>query len=146
MGCIGKSHDDPIGVPVDVIHYRPLHRTAVPALLDANSNRTMEKQQGWAVATSDNALLYGHRLDPDGHIAVQYGAMVQTLVGGLQVGTDYSEIHPPPEIHVPFMHPSIDELYAAALWEELSKSTDRARRLGRAIDWLDIAWRNTVSN
>lgn len=71
--------------------------------------------------------------------------MVQTLVGGLQVGTEHSQIRPPPELHVPFMHPPIDELYAGSLWEELSRDTDLGRRLGRAIDWLDIAWRNTAS-
>jgi hypothetical protein len=71
--------------------------------------------------------------------------MVQALVGGLQVGTDYSQIRPPSELHVPFMHPPIDELYTASLLEGLSQGTDAARRFGGAIDWLDIAWRNTAS-
>ena len=145
VGCVAKLRTKPVGTPIDPARYRPLHRAVVAAFLDGNPDGPSETRQGWAVATSDNALMYRHKLGPDGYIAVRYGAMVQALVGGLQVGTDHSQIRPPSELHVPFMHSPIDELYAAALMEELSKGTDDARRLGGAIDWLDIAWRNTVS-
>lgn len=145
VGCIAKLRTDPVGTPTDPALHRPLHRTIVAALLDGNPDGPSEKREGWAVATSDNALMYGHKLGPDGYIAVRYGAMVQALVRGLQVGTDYSQIRPPSELHVPFMHPPIDDVYAASLLEELSKGIDEARRLGGAIDWLDIAWRNTAS-
>jgi hypothetical protein len=84
-----------------------LHRAVVAALLDGNSDGPKQKREGWAVATSDNALMHGHRLGPDGYIAGRYGATVQALVGGLQVGTDYSQIRPPSELHIPFMHPPI---------------------------------------
>ncbi len=145
VGCLAKPHKDPVGTPIDPTLHRPLHRAVVAALLDGNPDGPSQKREGWAVVTSDKALMYGHRLGPDGYIAVRYGAMVQALVGGLQVGTDYSQIRPPSELHVPFMHPPIDEVYSASLLEELCKETDAARRLGGAIDWLDIAWRNTAS-
>jgi hypothetical protein len=145
VGCIAKLRTEPVGTPVDPALYRPLHRAVAAALLDGNPDGPSETREGWAVATSDNALMYGHRIGPDGYIAVRYGAMVQALVGGLQVGTEHSQIRPPSELHIPFMHPPLDDVYAAGLLEELSKGTDDARRLGGAIDWLDIAWRNTVS-
>lgn len=72
----------------------------------------------------------------------RHGASASWWVAG---GTEHGQICPPSELHIPFMNPPIDEVYAAALLEELSKRIDDARRLGGAIDWLDIVWRNTVS-
>lgn len=60
MGCVARLARDPVGAPIDALGYRrALHRSVVAALLDGNPDRAMEAQ-GWTVATSDNALMYGH--------------------------------------------------------------------------------------
>jgi hypothetical protein len=67
---------------------------------------------------------------PDGYIAVRHGDMARAQVGGLQVGTEHSQIRPPSELHIPFMHPSIKRGVCGGTVGELSKGTDDARRLG----------------
>lgn len=43
------------------------------------------------------------------------------------------------------MHPSVDDVYLDALLSVLGNQDDQSRRIGRAIDWLDLSWRNTSS-
>jgi hypothetical protein len=112
--------------------------------LDPNPSLS-EKEKGHQVATSDNALVFAHRVDESGSVWVNYGAMVGATVGGLQVGSADVTISPPPEVLVPFMHPSADDVYLDALLRVLPSQSDESRRMGRAIDWLDLAWRNTSS-
>jgi hypothetical protein len=126
------------------ISMRVLHRAVVAAVLDPNPSLS-ERDKGNQVATSDNVLLYGHRVDGSGSVWVDYGVMVRAIVGGLTIGSEDLHISAPPEILVPFLHPSFDELYLVALVKILSGADESARRMGRAIDWLDIAWRNTSS-
>jgi hypothetical protein len=38
----------------------------------------------------------------------------------------------------------LDAEYAHAVWESIRRGTDAARRLGRAIDWLRLAWINVT--
>jgi hypothetical protein len=76
---------------------------------------------------------------------IMHGVMVRAIVGGLQIGSDDVTIAPPPEVNVPFLHPGIDDVYLDALLQVLRDSTDDSRRISRAIEWLDLAWRNTTS-
>jgi len=147
FGCIVRRTGQAIGDSLDPGEMRPLRRAVVGALLDGNpSNIGLEKDSdGWSVTTSDNALIYLHRLDGSGHVAVSYGRMVETLTTGLKIGEEYSRVHPPSELHTPFLSPGLDKEYVSALYDVVSPATPQARRLGRAIDWLDLAWRNTVS-
>jgi hypothetical protein len=43
------------------------------------------------------------------------------------------------------MDASADADYVSVLFETLAANDVRARRLAAAIDWLDLAWRNTTS-
>jgi hypothetical protein len=43
------------------------------------------------------------------------------------------------------MDASADADYVSVLFETLAANDARARRLAAAIDWLDLAWRNTTS-
>jgi hypothetical protein len=97
------------------------------------------------VPTSDNALLYVHQLDGSGRVAIQYGRMVELTVMGLTIGEENSRIHAPSELHAPFLGPDPDSIYLDAVCQALTAGTPESRRLGRAIDWLDLAWRNTTS-
>lgn len=144
VGCLVKPVDARIGSSVDVPAVRELQRGVCAALLDPNPSLA-EKDKGHQAATSDNALMYIHRVDASGSVWVNYGVMVRAVVGGLQIGSEDVTIAPPPEVHVPFMHRGIDDVYLDALLHVLEMSTDESRRIARAIEWLDLAWRNTTS-
>jgi len=147
FGCVVRRRDGKIGEHFAREEMRPLRRAVVAALLDRIPPEIGKKAdtQGWHVPTSDNALVYLHQLDGSGRVAVQYGRMVELTVAGLTIGEEYSRIHAPSELHAPFLGPDPDEVYLNALHAELTAGTPEARRLARAIDWLDLAWRNTTS-
>ncbi len=147
FGCVVRRRDGKIGDRFEREEMRPLRRAVVAALLDRNPPEIGKKEdsQGWHVSTSDNALIYLHQLDGSGRVAVQYGRMVELTVSGLTIGEEHSQIHAPSELHAPFLGPDPDDVYLDALYTVLTARTAEARRLGRAIDWLDLAWRNTTS-
>ena len=145
-GVVVRPLDGLVGDAVDREVMTPLRRVVVAALLDGNPQVTeAARQPGHSVATSDNAALYGHGLSPEGWVAVQYGLMVETTAAGMRVGDEHSEIHAPAELHLPLTGGFVDTDYVAALWPVITTGTDDARRVGRAIDWLDLSWRNTTS-
>lgn len=144
VGCVVRPPHGSVGDPVEIDDLRAIHRAVSAALLDANPSLS-DKDAGHQVATSDNALVFGHRVDGSGAVWVDYGVMVRAIVGGLSIGSHDVTIAAPPEILIPFLHPSIDEVYLNALVQMLASSNEQSRRLGRAIDWLDLAWRNTSS-
>jgi hypothetical protein len=78
-------------------------------------------------------------------VAIDSGAMVRRVVMGLQLGTEHSKVAPPAELRFPLLAPGLDSEYAAALHAVVVRPTDASRRLGSAIDWLDLAWRNSTS-
>lgn len=147
FGTVVRRRDGKFGDRFEREEVRPLRRAVVAALLDRVPPGIGKKEetQGWHVATSDNALVYLHQLDGSGRVAVQYGRMVELTVMGLTIGAEHGEIHAPSELHAPFLGGDPDSVYVDALYTELTAGTQAARRLGRAIDWLDLAWRNTTS-
>jgi hypothetical protein len=72
--------------------------------------------------------------------------MVTNLSGGHNVlHEDSVSIRPPAELPEPFLYGFVDGAYSDAVFAVLAAGDDLSRRLGRAIDWLDLAWRNTPS-
>jgi hypothetical protein len=131
-----------------------LRRAIVVGLLEGNptppalaeDDEAVHPNGGWKSATSDNAALWGHPIDASGYTAVEYGAMVTTLSGGHNVlHEDSVTIRPPAELATPFMYGYFDGFYSDAVFAVLASGEDSSRRLGRAIDWLDLAWRNSPS-
>ena len=146
FGCVVRRSDGKVGDRFDRNEMRPIRRAIVVALLDRVPEIGQKQNtQGWHVPTSDNALVYLHQLDGSGYVAVDYGRMVELTVSGLRIGEEHSRIHSPSELHAPFLGPDPDDVYLDALYTELTAGTAEARRLGRAADWLDLAWRNTTS-
>ena len=147
VGTVVRRREGRIGDHFGRSEMKPLRRAVVAALLDPipTALGRQEDTQGGGIPTSDNALIYLHQLDGSGHVAVQYGRMVTTMVGGLTIGEEHSQIHPPSELHTTLFGPDPDRDYVQALYTELTSGTAESRRLGRAIDWLDLAWRNTNS-
>jgi hypothetical protein len=145
----GRIGDD---IPVDQL--TTLRRAIVVGLLDGNptppalaaDEATVDPNGGWKSATSDNAALWVHPIDERGYTAVQYGTMVTTVSGGHNVlREDSISITRPAELPTPFMYGSFDGAYCDAVFAVLAAGDDQSRRVGRAIDWLDLAWRNTPS-
>jgi hypothetical protein len=131
-----------------------MHRALVVMALDGNPStfRPEEERTGneaMSALTSDNALVYGHRIDADGYVAAEYGAMIRTLSGGYNVLADRGKppmrIRPPADLWTPLMRPHLDGELADAVHRVITANTDEGRRVHRAIGWLDLAWRNAAS-
>lgn len=153
-GAFAAPPDGRIGDDVPVDQMTILRRAIVVGLLEGNptppalaeNQEAVDPNGAWKSATSDNAALWGHPIDDSGYTAVEYGAMVTTLSGGHNVlHEDSVSITPPAELPTPFMYRFFDGFYSDAVFAVLAAGDDRSRRLGRAIDWLDLAWRNSPS-
>jgi hypothetical protein len=154
QGAFAAPPGGRIGDDAPIAQMTDLRRAAVVGLLEGNptppalakSDDDIDPNGGWKSATSDNAALWGHGIDESGYTAVEYGAMVTTLSGGHNVlREDSVSIRPPAELPNPFMYGFFDGPYADAAYAVISAGDDRGRRVGRAIDWLDLAWRNSPS-
>jgi hypothetical protein len=90
--------EQPVGEELDDDAHSRLYQTVVTALLDVNASQAGgdydEHNSGHRICTTENALLFGHGVDPDGYTAYSYGSMVQTLVGGPRVGELVDVIDP----------------------------------------------------
>jgi hypothetical protein len=143
LGCFAVKRGDRLGTRYDPDELGDLRRAVTTALLDVNpSNSKGPASVAW---TSDNSLLYGHNMHPGSSLSVEYGAMARTLVSGYRVGVDVRSVPRPVELHFPLMAPDFDSEYATAVYQVLRRGNDLSARLGRAVDWLDLAWRNTTS-
>jgi hypothetical protein len=107
---------------------------------------------GWHTYTSDSLFLVWHRIDPGGWISARYGSVVPTLEGGLTINNDNdsvglpgSEIAPPAEQHFPMRAAQPDQELVDATNARLNSPDARAPRVAAALDWLDLAWRNSTS-
>jgi hypothetical protein len=142
LGVVVRRARGKVGNRVRPSSLPSLRRAVLAALLDANPK---DPDAGHGVASADNAVLYGHPIAPDGSIAATYGELVTTWVGGLRLGTDHSAIHPPIELPTPLLGRDLDERYADAVLRVIKGDSEDARRISAALDWLDLAWRNSTS-
>jgi len=107
-----------------------------PALDDAENNF------GWGAITSDHALAFIHPIPQDSGIAVEFGFIIRKTVAGLIEGTR-GGVPKPIEIVDSLAPPDPDPTISTSVFEALVQDSERARRLGLAIGWLEVAWRNT---
>jgi hypothetical protein len=127
-----------VGQPFTMRNVSALRRSLMVALVSANPSDVAHDETlnaGHAISTSDNATMIGHRIDANGYVAASYGYLTQSVVGGLRIGDDNSEIAPPIEVSFPILNRPPDTLYADALYDVLTRDTDEVRRLTTAIDW-----------
>lgn len=153
-GALAAPPNGRVGDDVPIDQMRTLRRAIVVGLLEGNPTppalaedaEAVDLNGGWKSATSDNAAIWGHPIDESGYTAVEYGAMVTTLSGGHNVlREDSISIRRPAELPTPFLYRFFDGVYADAVFAVLYADDDLSRRVGRAIDWLDLAWRNSPS-
>jgi hypothetical protein len=60
-------------------------------------------------------------------------------------GLPRATIPPPADLRIPLRRTKLDSEFARATWESIRRGDDSARRLGRAIDWLHLAWLNPTA-
>ena len=125
--------------------FRRAHRTIAFALLEGNPRApagTYTDNSGHVAWTSENAMLRGHRISPDGvFVSVHAGVRRNHTVSG-QLGSLTGTVPLGPGVEVPLMAAAPDQYVTALTWQALSTGTQRSRRIGQAIDWLVAAWEN----
>jgi hypothetical protein len=143
-GCFARPESGKLGQEIDRSTLLALRLSVLPALLVMNPMPNT-LNPGLTLSTSDNATLYGHPFNEEGRIVFEYGSIIRTQIAGVRVGESPSHVYHPAELHLPLMPIHPDTELAEGLHACLTRPTDEARRLGTAIEWLDIAWRNTTS-
>lgn len=128
---------------------RAIQRALHFAVLDSNPDwQPGDGNEGLWMSTSDNSEVFAWPINlEDGRITITRGAMVRIHIYGYQISDDLV-ISAPEELWLPRPWP-IDQETLAAIYEVLTAQNlgDRefASRIGLAIDWLALAWRNSPS-
>jgi hypothetical protein len=150
----GRVGDD----PTDPERLRDLRRACVVMVLEVNespllSERERDPNIGHYALTSDNATVVAHGIShKGGYTGTVTGSRVRSMSLGVRVVDDPNDptalrqtIPPPGDVRIPtFRPPALDDEYADATWESMRRGDNAARRLGRAIDWLNLASLNAT--
>jgi hypothetical protein len=152
VGAFARPVDGRVGDERDLDPIIDLRRALVVGALDRNASPYLPEEErspnaGHETYTSDNAVVVAHPVTRDGWTHTITGGRVRTRELGIHVlpdeaGVSKVPIRPPGDLQIPLFAPRLDLFYANAAWESVGRGTDDARRLARAIDWLDAAWRN----
>lgn len=130
-------------VVVGVLADNPFRFTDFAVDDDGTAMDDAPGNEAWVTHTADQAQTWGHPLHSDGYVAFSHGGMATVTVGGYNVLDDDSPTVPPPrDLHQGILRRPLDDEYATAVYDYLGTEDDAARRLGRAIDWLELAWQN----
>lgn len=159
VGAFGRPRRGHVGDdPQDRQHLHDLQRAVVVAVLDMNESPLLTEDErdpnfGHYAMTSDNATVVAHGINHEGGYT---GALTGSRVRRMDLGISVLEapdnpdlprttIPPPADLRIPLRRTKLDVQYADATWESVRRGDDAARRLGRAIDWLHLAWLNTTA-
>jgi hypothetical protein len=147
LGVVAYPHGAQVGAPFELSTMRTLGHALLAGAVASNppmavSEEEQDPNAGWAVATAENALLYGHPLVEDDSYAVEAGVLVRaTWVRHAPGDQPLPKVEPPVELSRPLFC-SFDEELAHAAHATLSTQDAAARRLRRALDWYRIALSN----
>lgn len=149
MGAFVTSGDGRVGDDFPIDGMGPLRRALIFGALSSNQSSLVpeDEQTGneaFGMLTSDHAQLWAHPFDEAGYTADGRGGMVHILAGGYNALAEDS-------IRFPYPAALYDPIFSRGpRWDvsrrtltALLRSDETSRRLRRAIDWLDLAWRNT---
>lgn len=147
----GKVGDDP-GSTTPLVNLR---RALLVAILDRNQSPLTPQDEhdpnaGHSAMSSENALVVANGISYEGgYTGTRSGGRIPTLNLGVSVLADSGlppspKIPAPSDLLLPMMPRRLDHEYAHATWESLTRDADAARRLGRAIEWLRLAWINVT--
>jgi hypothetical protein len=121
-------------------------RTIGFGLLEANpraEDGAYSQNAGHSEWTTENATIVGHRVDGSGLFVWEHRGVrsVRSIYGRLGTATEVVPL--PPGVAIPLMTPPPDRHVVEATWAALGNDTQRARRIGRGVDWLMAAMRNS---
>jgi hypothetical protein len=147
LGVVAVPESGRVGSPFDRALMPRLGHALLAGVVAGNPTMAIaeddeEPNAGWAVCTSENALLYGHPLIESDSYAVETGVLARVNAIRHAPGDEpLPKIEPPVELPKPlFAH--FDEEIANATYALLSTGESAARRLHRALDWYRIALSN----
>ena len=102
VGAVVRFNRQKVGAPIDRSLMERLEQTATMGLLDATPEPDRDRRgfTGVGSATAENAILFGHRIDPNGWVAVEYGHITRVLSGGMRIGVSDFKIRRPAELFV----------------------------------------------
>jgi hypothetical protein len=149
FGAVIVGRDGRVGDELPRDAMAPLRRALCAALVDLNPSFLEQDDQthpnaGNAVASADNAQVYGHPLTGEHSYVLVEGAMVRRMnLVYAPPGRPFRPIPRPPGLPTPLLGRGLDTEYAAALYTALRQGDTAARRLDRCIQWQVVAWTNT---
>lgn len=145
LGALAAPAGGHVGAGFSGEDMRRLGHAILAGVLGANPElRTTEDGSlaGWSIATSENAVLYGHPITDGDSYALQTGVLIHVLSAFTAESDEpLLKISPPVELPKPMISRFDGEL-AAATWQVLKEAEPAARRLSRALDWYKIALAN----
>jgi hypothetical protein len=149
FGAFIRRDGTSVGEEMRSTGLRMLYHAVVVSLLDQNPSRAVagmvdDYNSGHRMATTENALLFGHRFDHELYTGFETGTMVVMRQLGPKIGETEDVIQPPADMHLPMFRPQFDHVYAQALYEVLAAPDDQ-HDLPGAIRWLELAWTNSAS-
>jgi hypothetical protein len=147
LGVVAFPHGAHVGAPFERSTMRTLGHALLAGVVVSNpsmavSEDDQEPNAGFAIATAENALLYGHPLGVGDSYAVETGVLARvTSVRHAPGDEPLPKVEPPVELPRTLFG-SFDEEFAHAAHEALATPEVAARRLRRALDWYRIALSN----
>lgn len=149
LGAIIFPSDGHAGSPFDRSEMPPLHRALLagtvadnPAMAAPEADQS--SNAGHEVATSENAVLFGHPIGDGESYVIGRGVLVHSLEGHhAPIDENLPKIEPPVELPKPVFGGGFDAEVAGAAHAALGAGDVGARRLGRALDWYGIALSNS---
>jgi hypothetical protein len=114
------------------------------------SSDERDPNAGHSARTSENAFVGVNGISYEGGwTATRFGSAIPVVDLAVPVDSDADmprlpKIPVPAGLLLPSMERSFDQKYAQAAWDSLSRDSDAARRIGRAIEWLGLAWLNAT--
>lgn len=144
-----RSDSGADGVPPSPIEHQALLLAIGFTTIHQNPYWSANDDDGWRVATTDNAALWVQPVDVTEHrLTLGRGARVEIMAGGYRFDDEAFVIPAPFELHMPFAV-TLDAELLHALYSVLKSPPDgyehTAAQLRVAIRWFMKSWQNTPS-
>lgn len=156
FGAFLRQRDGLVGDGIeDSIQVGNLARTLLVTVLDSNQSALTPSDErdpnaGHSARTAENAFLGVNGISYEGGwTATTFGSAIPVVDIAVPVDPDVDmprlpKIPAPAGLLLPSMERPLNQKYAQAVWDSLSRNTDASRRIGRAIEWLGLAWLNAT--
>jgi hypothetical protein len=147
MGAVAAPAAGQVGTPFERAAVRQLGSALLAGVLAGNPSLAVPEEEqdpnaGFAAASAENALLYGHPLGEGDSYVIETGVIVRvTVVRHAMRDGSFMKIEPPVELPRP-LFAVFDQELASAVHALLIGEAATARVLQRMLDWYRIALSN----